>query len=147
MKKYLTFLMITLTMFMVFMTACTKETAYEDITHELLTYNETPIYLQERIDATLLRVESGEMSGSITFQMDANDGKFAVIVPPEDSVTEVQYVGKDETMGWWMMFRYTHLREEDGEAISLRDKVTVIKINHYQGALRGVFVSSYVIQG
>ncbi|SMP64285.1 hypothetical protein [Anoxynatronum buryatiense] len=147
MKKCRTLLIISLTMIMVLMTACTKETAYEDITYELLTYEEAPIYLQERIDAILLKVENGEMSGSIIFQMEASDGKFAVIVPPKDSVTEVQYVGEDETIGWGMMFRYTHLREEDGEAVSLRDKVTVIKINHYQGALRGVFVSSYVVPG
>lgn len=123
---------------LLFMIACSSEVSYEDMTHEQLTYKEAPIYLQERIDEIQQSIDEENRSGSTTIQMDGGDGKYAVIFPPEDKTVDVLYVGKDDTMGYGIMVKYTFT---DSAGMDSLERVTVVKINQYQGFIRLVYVS------
>ena len=104
----------------------------KEITFEILSYEEVPEFVKDKLNET-------GMTEASTLRIDGTEGPYLVIVPPEDESVEILYVGKDETMGYGFMYKYTYIKEA---SMDVFDNIRIIKINHYNGGVRGVFIGN-----
>lgn len=129
-KKFKVIMIIAIIIFaIVFITKYTNDRYDKEITHEILSYEEVPEYVKDRIESAI---------GASTMRIEGSDGTYIVITPPEDKSVEVLSVGKDKTYTYGVVYRYKYINEVSDDKL---DNIKIIKIYNYDGSFVGVFVS------
>jgi len=96
-----------------------------EMSYEIISYEDTPDYVKELID-----IEKETSSWNV----EASDGQYVVLTPPKGKSVEVSYVGEDENFGYGVVYKYYYVDEASDD---LKDNIKIIKINHYNGSVRG----------
>lgn len=130
-NKYLAITVIVMfsTIILIF-TGCDIGMAKE-MTFEVLSYEEAPDFVKNRIGEAEIIEESNKM------YINLDEVHYIIIVPPEDKEVNVLYVGEDESIGHGLMYKYSYI---DRGSEDILNNIKVIEINNHSGGIRGVLV-------
>lgn len=125
-----TSVLIVLLMIML-MIKLTNDRYYNEVSFDVLSYEASPQFVKDEIQ--------GNISSNSSVTIKGSDGLYIVVIPPEDKSVEVFFVGEDEDTGLGIAYKYTYTDKIDEDIFS---NIKIIKINHYDGVVNGIFVSN-----
>lgn len=131
-KKYIVIVVTVIVLFsIVFMVKQNQDRYSQEMSYEILNYEEVPKFVKDKINDGL-KLKPSRSDSTIK----TGDGYYIVLIPPENEAVEVKSVEKESFNG--IIYRYRYVDKNND---NLLDNMKIIKISNFHGSITGSFTS------